>query len=138
MYVMCIYMYVCLYVCARKKNREDRVTQKTKRYENTFNRGDNNYLLNGEKVKLFSRDKTRDILLFERSENNNSSRVLSSEKTLFRHLIRNFIFCTSLFAHKHLTKKDYFVKGMHPVMQVALKSLPTFSTKSLTTLLRKP
>ena len=83
-------------------------------------------------MKLFSRDKTRDILLFERSENNNSSRVLSSEKTLFRHLIRNFIFCTSLFAHKHLTKKDYFVKGMHPDMQVALKSLPTFSTKSLT------
>ena len=98
----------------------------------------NNYLLNGEKVKLFSRDKTRDVLLFERSENNNSSRVLSSEKTLFRHLIRNFIFCTSLFAHKHLTKKDYFVKGMHPVMPVALKSLPTISTTSLTTLLRKP
>ena len=65
---------------------------------------DNDYLLNGEKVKLFSRDKTRDILLFERSENNNSSRVLSSEKTLFRHLIRNFIFCTSLFAHKHYLK----------------------------------
>ena len=26
----------------------------------------NNYLLNGDKVKLFSRDKTRDILFLER------------------------------------------------------------------------
>ena len=72
----------------------------------------NNYLLNGEKVKLFSRDKTRDILLFERSENNNSSRVLSSEKTLFRHLIRNFIFCTSLFAISNIISNNLEIKAV--------------------------
>ena len=40
----------------------------------------NNYLLTGKKVKLFFPRQTRDVLLFERSENN-SSRVCRGENT---------------------------------------------------------
>ena len=43
----------------------------------------NNYLLTGKKVQLFFPRQTRDILLPERSEGNNSSRVCRGKKALF-------------------------------------------------------
>ena len=66
----------------------------------------NNYLLNGEKVKLFSRDNTRDISFLERSERNNSSRVLSSEKTIFT-IWYVILFFELHFSHKN--RKDFIV-----------------------------
>ena len=44
-----------------KKNGDGNETDRISHKENN-----NNYLLNGDKVKLFSRDKTRDILFLER------------------------------------------------------------------------